>query len=157
MSRGCPWKVGARSFASPWQGGACAVSVPHRGRVETVSAGARARCSSQPSGSIDVPEKWVRYALFQGDFMTSIGRPTALCGALLFAWAASCLAATRPITENDLLRFRWVADPQISPDGRQVAYVLVEVNEKEDRYDTSLWAVAASESSEPRRLTAGPR
>ena len=89
--------------------------------------------------------------------MTSIGRPAAVCGALLFAWAASCLAATRPITEKDLLRFRWVADPQISPDGRQVAYVLVEVNEKEDRYDTSLWAVAASEGSLPRRLTAGPR
>ena len=89
--------------------------------------------------------------------MTSIGRPAAVCGALLFAWAASCLAATRPITEKDLFKFRWVADPQISPDGRQVAYVLVEVNEKEDRYDTSLWAVAASEGSLPRRLTAGPR
>src|SRR4029077_1855623 len=73
--------------------------------------------------------KEVRYALFQGDFMTLIGRPAAVCGALLFAWAASCLAATRPITEKDLLKFRWVADPQISPDGRQVAYVLVEVNE----------------------------
>jgi dipeptidyl aminopeptidase/acylaminoacyl peptidase len=89
--------------------------------------------------------------------MTSSGRPGAVCGALLFALAASSLAATRPITEKDLLRFRWVADPQISPDGRQVAYVLVEVNEKEDRYDTSLWAVAASEGSLPRRLTAGPR
>jgi dipeptidyl aminopeptidase/acylaminoacyl peptidase len=49
-----------------------------------------------------------------------------------------------------------VADLQIS-DGRQIVYVLVEVNEKEDRYDTSLWAVAAAGGSEPRRLTAGPR
>ena len=89
--------------------------------------------------------------------MFSIIRRASVCGALLFSLAAWCLAATRPITEKDLLRFRWVADPEISPDGRQIAYVLVEVNEKEDRYDTSLWLVAASEGSEPRRLTAGPR
>jgi Dipeptidyl aminopeptidases/acylaminoacyl-peptidases len=78
-------------------------------------------------------------------------------GALFFGSALVALCATRPITETDLLKFHWVADPQISPDGRQVAYVLVEVNEKEDRYDTSLWAVAASAGSEPRRLTVGPR
>jgi dipeptidyl aminopeptidase/acylaminoacyl peptidase len=63
----------------------------------------------------------------------------------------------RPITETDLLKFQWVTDPQISPDGREVAYVLVAVNEKEDRYDTSLWAVATSGGAQPRRLTAGPR
>jgi dipeptidyl aminopeptidase/acylaminoacyl peptidase len=84
--------------------------------------------------------------------------------ALLFVlclWvapAAPQTAATkRPITEKDFLKFKWVADPQISPDGRQVAYVLVEVNEREDRYDTSLWLVATSGAGTPRRLTAGPR
>jgi len=66
-------------------------------------------------------------------------------------------AAGRPITETDFLKFQWVTDPQISPDGRDVAYVLVQVNEKEDRYDTSLWSVATSGSAAPRRLTAGPR
>ncbi len=74
---------------------------------------------------------------------------------------AVCVAAStaprRPITEVDLLKFQWVADPQISPDGREVAYVLVTVNEKEDRYDTSLWSVEASGAAAPRRLTAGPR
>ena len=74
------------------------------------------------------------------------------------AWAATLGAADRrPITETDLLKFQWVADPQISPDGREVAYVLVTVNEKEDRYDTSLWIVATTGSAAPRRLTAGPR
>jgi dipeptidyl aminopeptidase/acylaminoacyl peptidase len=66
-------------------------------------------------------------------------------------------AGKRGITEKDILKFRWVADPRISPDGGQVAYVLVAVNEKEDRYDTSLWAVATSGGAAPRRLTAGPR
>lgn len=70
---------------------------------------------------------------------------------------APIAAQKRPITEHDLLKFKWIADPQISPDGKQVAYVLVEVNEKEDRYDTSLWMVNTSGTPVPRRMTAGPR
>ena len=45
----------------------------------------------------------------------------------------------RPITETDLLKFVWIADPQISPDGSQVAFVRVVVNEKTDDYDTNVW------------------
>jgi dipeptidyl aminopeptidase/acylaminoacyl peptidase len=80
-----------------------------------------------------------------------------LGSAVLFGVASFVGAAKRPITETDFLKFQWVTDPQISPDGREVAYVLVQVNEKEDRYDTSLWSVATTGSAAPRRLTAGPR
>jgi len=79
----------------------------------------------------------------------------ALASLALAFFAAA--AGKRGITEKDLLRFRWVADPEISPDGSQIAYVLVTVNEKEDRYDMSLFAVATAGGSAPRRLTAGPR
>ena len=82
---------------------------------------------------------------------------TATALLLAAAAAASAAPARRPIAETDLLNMRWIADPQISPDGRQIAYVLVTANEKEDRYDTSLWIVAASEGAVPRALTAGPR
>jgi dipeptidyl aminopeptidase/acylaminoacyl peptidase len=71
--------------------------------------------------------------------------------------AAAASSGKRGITEKDILKFRWVADPRIAPGGGEVAYVLVTVNEKEDRYDTSLWAVTTSGPSAPRRLTAGPR
>jgi dipeptidyl aminopeptidase/acylaminoacyl peptidase len=64
-------------------------------------------------------------------------------------------AVKRPITEKDILNFHWVADPQISPDGREIAYVRITVNEKEDRYETSLWLVETS-GGIPRPLTAGP-
>jgi dipeptidyl aminopeptidase/acylaminoacyl peptidase len=87
-------------------------------------------------------------------------RPLCLSIALSLALSlvpGAAASTTRPITEKDFLRFTWVADPQISPDGRQAAYVLVTVNEREDRYDTSLWAVATAGSEPPRRLTAGPR
>jgi dipeptidyl aminopeptidase/acylaminoacyl peptidase len=82
--------------------------------------------------------------------------------ALLSALAAICSAASltgqrRAISDSDLFAFRWVASPQISPDGRQAAYVLVTVNAKHDGYETSLWLVATDGTSPPRRLTAGPR
>ena len=65
-------------------------------------------------------------------------RPAA-CVALLAFAAVPALAQKRDITEKDLFQFVWVADPQISPDGSQVVFVRVAVDEKLDQYDTSLW------------------
>ena len=65
-------------------------------------------------------------------------------------------AETRPITETDLFKFVWIADPQISPDGSRVAYVRVWVNQKSDRYDSALWIVPTS-GGPARQLTSGPR
>ena len=81
-----------------------------------------------------------------------------MLACLALACAATPLAAQqRAITDSDLFAFRWVASPQISPDGRQVAYVLVTVNAKHDGYETSLWLVATDGAAPPRRLTAGPK
>src|SRR4029434_9687465 len=66
-------------------------------------------------------------------------------------------ASKRFITETDLLKFTWIADPQISPDGSTVAFVRVTVNEKENKYESSLFAVPSSGSESPRRLTSGTR
>ena len=63
----------------------------------------------------------------------------------------------RFITETDLFKFTWIADPQISPDGSRVAFARVTVNEKENRYETSVFEVGSSGSSAPRRLTSGIR
>lgn len=59
----------------------------------------------------------------------------------------------RLITVDDLNRFIGVADPQISPDGKTIAFVRKHVGDKND-YVTNLWVVA-TEGGEPRQFTAG--
>ena len=63
----------------------------------------------------------------------------------------------RPINEKDLFSFVWVADPQISPDGSQVAFVRVTIDEKKDAYETAIWIVKADGSEPARALTSGTR
>ncbi len=81
----------------------------------------------------------------------------ALLASLVLIPSTTPIAASkRAITETDLLKFTWIADPQISPDGASVAFVKVVVNEKENRYETSLYTVPAS-GGDTRRLTSGIR
>ncbi|MGH9838484.1 MAG: prolyl oligopeptidase family serine peptidase [Blastocatellia bacterium] len=88
-------------------------------------------------------------------------RHLRLLAVLLISLSSLSLAQEkRMITEMDLFKFNWIADPQISPDGSRVAFVKVWVNQKADRYDTALWIVPASGGpggERPRQLTAGPR
>src|SRR5437588_4716725 len=64
-------------------------------------------------------------------------------------------AEKRTITEKDLFDFVWIGDPQVSPDGNQLAFVRVTVNDKKEGYDTSIWSVAVAGGEEPHRLTSG--
>jgi dipeptidyl aminopeptidase/acylaminoacyl peptidase len=63
--------------------------------------------------------------------------------------------AKRSITEMDLFRFVWIADPQLSPDGSSIAFVRVWVNPKRDHYESALWTVPVA-GGPPRQFTAGP-
>src|SRR5512140_2434727 len=69
---------------------------------------------------------------------------------------AAIAADKRRITEKDLFRFTWIADPQLAPDGSQVAFVRVTVADKKDDYDTAIWILPVK-GGDPRPLTAGPR
>ena len=78
------------------------------------------------------------------------------CLWLLSLVPAPLAGEKRPITEQDLFRFVWIADPQISPDGSRAAYVRVTVNEKKEGYETQIWMVS-TRGEAPARLTGGPR
>ena len=59
--------------------------------------------------------------------------------ALVSATAAQ--TARRPLKLEDLNRFRNVSDPQVSPDGNWVAYVVSAIDEKADRSNSHIWMV----------------
>src|SRR3954451_13452605 len=76
---------------------------------------------------------------------------------IMLALVASASAQRRNITEKDLFDFTWIGDPQVSPDGSRVAFVKVNVNEKRDGYNTSIWTISTTGADEPHQLTNGPR
>jgi dipeptidyl aminopeptidase/acylaminoacyl peptidase len=61
----------------------------------------------------------------------------------------------RFLTEKDLFDFVWVANPQVSPDGKHVAFTRVSVDEKRTGYESSIWTVATDGKETPVRMTNG--
>ena len=66
-------------------------------------------------------------------------------------------SAKRPVQIDDLYAIKGVADAQLSPDGRLVAYVLSEIDREADDYRTSIWVVSSGGGTPPRRFTSGPK
>ena len=74
---------------------------------------------------------------------------------LLFAAAvllASAQPAKRAVTLDDLFKFKSVGDPQRSPDGKWVAYVVGTTDAEKDRRDSDLW-MASWDGAQQIRLT----
>jgi dipeptidyl aminopeptidase/acylaminoacyl peptidase len=70
--------------------------------------------------------------------------------------AATAAPGRRVMREDDLLSFVWVADPQISPDGKRVAFARVHIDREADEYRTAIW-LAEADGSAARALTSGKR
>jgi len=79
-----------------------------------------------------------------------------LAAAVLAFSSLSLHASTRPLELEDLFRLHRVSDPQVSPDGRSVAYVVTDPLKAENRTDSDLW-LAPLAGGEPRRLTRSPK
>lgn len=62
----------------------------------------------------------------------------------------------RPITIDDLYRIQLVADPNISPDGLRVAYVVTNVDRIANGYRSSIWMVDTHADDVPYRFTSCP-
>ncbi len=70
----------------------------------------------------------------------------------LVACAGPALAAGRAMTIDDLLGVKSVSDPQVSPDGKSVVYVLSELDRSTDKSNSDLYLIP-TEGGEPKRLT----
>jgi dipeptidyl aminopeptidase/acylaminoacyl peptidase len=69
---------------------------------------------------------------------------------------SSTTALSGPLTLDDFFALRRVSDPQISPDGRTVAYVIATVDMAKNATTSAIW-LAASDGSAARQLTNGPK
>src|SRR5262245_34220820 len=66
------------------------------------------------------------------------------------------VSAARGMVPGDLTRIQLVTDPQVSPDGRRIAFVVTTLSEERDEYLSNVWIVDL-DGGAPRRFTAGPR
>ena len=66
----------------------------------------------------------------------------AACLSLILVNLLYGQAVKRPIGLDDLARFKSVGDPQVSPDGKWVAYTVGTVDAEKDKRDTDLWMVS---------------
>ena len=78
-------------------------------------------------------------------------------GSILLITSAGLASAAdkRPMTVDDLLAVKGVSDPQVSPDGKWVAYVVSEINRETNKSNSDLWLVPVS-GGKSRRLTTAP-
>jgi len=75
---------------------------------------------------------------------------------MLFVSVAIVAAQQRPFELEDLLRLHRVSDPQVSPDGKSVAYVVTDPIKTENRTNSDIWLVPLA-GGEPRQLTRSPK
>src|SRR5688572_8266787 len=80
-------------------------------------------------------------------------RLSSLCLAVLVFAAPDVRADRRPMAVADLFAFQRVADPQISPDGKLVAYQVTAVDLAGNKTSTNIWLAATDGKTPPRRLT----
>ncbi|MGA8233144.1 MAG: hypothetical protein WB795_16845, partial [Candidatus Acidiferrales bacterium] len=74
--------------------------------------------------------------------------------AAIFAAPRACAQASkRPVTVDDLLAMHRLSDPQISPDGKWVAYSVARPDVPANRMGKTIWLVGI-EGGTPRELTA---
>ena len=71
---------------------------------------------------------------------------------LSFAFSLAAQTAKRPLKLDDMTRFRNVGDPQISPDGQWIAYVVGATDAKDDKSGSHIWMVNINGSND-RQIT----
>jgi dipeptidyl aminopeptidase/acylaminoacyl peptidase len=76
-----------------------------------------------------------------------------LVALVLLTPSVALAADKRPMTVDDLFKFKRVSDPQISPDGKHVVYVIGAVDMEKNTIPSSLWIAATDGKSKPRQLT----
>src|SRR6516225_10926240 len=73
--------------------------------------------------------------------------------ALALTHPAHAAASGAPFTAEDLVMLKRISDPQVSPDGRYLAFVQRETDMSANKSHSSLWLMALAEGARPQQLT----
>ena len=81
-------------------------------------------------------------------------RKRSVCFLVAILVLAVPVFANRGVTAEDYFGFHFTSDAHISPDGKQVAYVVTVIDQQRNRRVSSIWLVDTDGRSAPRRLSA---
>jgi dipeptidyl aminopeptidase/acylaminoacyl peptidase len=82
---------------------------------------------------------------------------TLVVSLLVLAGVAAAQPAPRGIMPEDYFSFEFISDPNISPDGTLVAYVVTKVDRAQNRRNSSIWMAATDGSRAPWQFTTAPQ
>ncbi len=104
--------------------------------------------------------KPARPSTFQENTMkrisTALTQSFILSVMLIVLYNSLAAQSKRPMELEDMFRIRRVADPQASPDGQWVAYVVTEVDKPNNKTNSDIWLIPST-GGEPRQLTNSPK
>src|SRR5256886_8219180 len=79
------------------------------------------------------------------------------CLFLIFVIGQAQQQTPRGITPEDYFSFEFISDPNVSPDGRLVAYVVTKIDRAQNRRNSSIWMAATDGSRAPWQFTTAPQ
>src|SRR5713226_5896697 len=82
---------------------------------------------------------------------------TLVACLIILAGVAVAQQTPRGITPEDYFSFEFISDPNISPGGKLVAYVVTKVDRAQNRRNSSIWMAATDGSRAPWQFTTAPQ
>jgi len=75
-----------------------------------------------------------------------------VCALLLTLSSVLIAQSKRPMEVDDLFRIKRVSDPQMSPDGKRIAFVITEMDKPNNKSSSDIWTMLST-GGDPVRLT----
>src|SRR6478609_10633512 len=89
--------------------------------------------------------------------MNALCRSIFVIGLIAAIAGATQAQTPRGVTPEDYLAFEFISDPNISPDGKLVAYVVTKIDRAQNRRNSSIWMVTTDGSRAPWQFTTSPQ